>query len=352
MLLLPIACAPSATRAALPPNPLGIVTNASKGAVGEPSPLSFPADDAAHPGNFIEWWQWWLHFKTSDGHRYGATVTFFAFPISSALTGAGLGIRRTDVRFTDLSARSPYYASKYGTDPVANVADGFALKAAGQQANGGDGHDRLHLAVGGYTLDVRASTTKPPIPYANSAGFVRIDPLETAQVYERWRMSLSGTLLGRGRHVRVSGTAWSEHGWGNIPSVAAIEWDFFQLQLADGRDMLVARVKHIGGIPAFLYVGAIRDKHGTITYLHQGDFRIQPTGAWRRDATCTYPSGWNITIRAQRFTMTPSVRDQEIRSFYGNLWDGETDISGAGRGVGIAELLNYCYLPQPLELLH
>jgi predicted secreted hydrolase len=331
---------------------MGIVPNVLNGAIGEPSPLSFPADDAAHPGNVLEWWQWWLHFKTSDGHRYGATVTFFAFPISSALTSAGIGIRRTDVRFTDLSARSSDYASKYGADPVANVADGFALNAAGQRASGGDGHDRLHLAVGGFALDARAGTAQPPVPYANPAGVVRIDPLETVRAYERWRMRLHGTLDVHGRRVYISGTAWFEHGWGNVPSVAAIQWDFFQLQLAGGRDMLVAQVKHVGGTPAFLYVGAIRDKHGTITYLHQGDFQIQPTGTWRRDATCTYPSGWNITVRGQRFVMTPSVRDQEIRSFYPSLWDGETDITGAGRGLGIAELLNYCYLPQPLELLH
>lgn len=51
----------------------------------------------------MEYWQWWLHLKARDGHQYGAVLVFYEFPLSSALDGAGFGLRRTDVRLTDLT---------------------------------------------------------------------------------------------------------------------------------------------------------------------------------------------------------------------------------------------------------
>jgi hypothetical protein len=56
-------------------------------------------------------------------------------------------------------------------------------------------------------------------------------------------------------------------------------------------------------------------------------------------------------VKGQRFVVTPTPKDQEVRSLYGNFWDGETAITGASRGVGIAELLDYCHAPSPFAQL-
>jgi hypothetical protein len=56
-------------------------------------------------------------------------------------------------------------------------------------------------------------------------------------------------------------------------------------------------------------------------------------------------------VKGQRFVVTPTPKDQEVRSLYGNFWDAETAITGASRGVGIAELLDYCYAPSPFAQL-
>ncbi|MHB8695112.1 MAG: lipocalin family protein [Solirubrobacteraceae bacterium] len=103
--------------------------------------------------------------------------------------------------------------------------------------------------------------------------------------------------------------------------------------------------------PDLPLLGATRDKHGNVTYLHKGDFQITPTGTWPRDATCTYPSGWQLTVLGRHYTVTPVLKNQELRSVYPTFWDGETNITGGAQGQGVAELLNYCYAPQPLELL-
>lgn len=339
--------------AALPPNPLQIVQNEANGSLTTLPPLQFPRDDSSHPGNFVEYWQWWLHLRASNGRRYGAVVVFFEFPASSALDAAGVGIRRTDVRLTDLSTDRVYSSSKwYDGTPAPSVPDGFDLASLGQRARGGNGNDRLHIAIHGFSLDLRTRGTRAPIPVGEPNGVNRIDPAEMLQIYDRWRMPTRGTISHRGRTLPVTGTSWFEHGWGNGFSLVAVQWDYFQLQLADGRDILVAQVRHAADTPNFAYVGGIRSRSGKLTRLHEGDFTIRPTGTWRRDATCSYPSGWIITIRRQRFVVTPTPRDQEVRSLYGSFWDGETAVTGAARGVGIAELLNLCYAPSPFAELH
>src|SRR5207248_2936704 len=122
---------------ALPTNPLQIVVDEVNGTLGTPAPLRFPADDSSHPGNAIEYWQWWLHLTTSDGRRFGAVVVFYEFPLSSALDTAGVGVRRTDVRLTDLSTGAVYASSKwYDGTPAPSGANGFDLSSLGQTAVG------------------------------------------------------------------------------------------------------------------------------------------------------------------------------------------------------------------------
>lgn len=341
------------TAAAAPASsPLPIVQNELTASLGTFPALRFPADDAAHPGNVVEYWQWWFHLRAADGRRYAAVVVFFEFPLAPQLDRAGVGLRRTDVRLTDLSTgRVSSFSRWYPGAAAPSVPNGFRLESLGQSATGGGGRDRVHIAIGGASLDLRTSGTRPALPIEGPNGVGRADALEVLQAYQRFRMPARGSMTTGGRTLRVTGTAWSEHGWGNWLSVLAVQWDYFQLQLADGRDMLLIQLRHAGGTPNFAYVGTLRSRSGEVTRLHEGDFSIRPTGTWRRDATCVYPSGWIVTVRGERFVVTPTPKEQEVRSLYGNFWDGETAISGAARGVGIAELLNHCYGPSPFAQL-
>lgn len=324
-------------------NPLAIVPNTIQDVLGSPAPLTFPADDSAHTGHMIEDWQWWLRLQTPDGRRFSATIVFFDFPLTSALGAAGVGIRRTDVRLTDLSDGSVHSASTYSTDPLTAVPNGFDLAAAGQTATGGNGDQTLHIAIDGYALDVTATTSRAPVPLVNPEGYVRLDPLEVARIYNRWRMDTTGTVQKNGQTMHVTGATSFEHIWGTIPPT--IQWDAFYLHLNDGRDMQIAQVRRAPGTPNFLYTGTIRDQQGNVRYLQQGDFTIAPTGTWRRDATCAYPSGWKIRVSGDQFTVVPSVINQEVRSLYGSYWDGDTTVTGGPGGDGVADLLNYCQVP-------
>jgi predicted secreted hydrolase len=332
--------APVDANAAAPGSALGNVIGDMQ---ANRQPVTLPADDAAHGGNFVEWWQWWLHLRTKSGRRFGATVTFFHAPLDPALGATGAGVRRTDFRITDPASGASPSGSRYSSQPVAIIPNGFELDGGGQRASGGNGRDKLHVEAGRYSLDVQTKARRRPAPLFSPDGFFRYDRAQTVRVYERHRMSAKGVVNVGGRRMRVVGTSWFEHGWGNMPSVVHISWDFFQLELRDGRDIQIAKVRDYPGGPVFLEEGVVTHRNGRRQYLGPGDFEIVPTGTWTRDPLCTYPSGWRLRVHQSWFRVKPDLVDQEIRSGVAPvIWDGNTSITGDSKGRGIAELLNYC----------
>lgn len=310
-----------------------------------PSPVELPKDEAAHAGYVLEWWQYWSHLRTSTGHRYGTTITFFHIPAGTAPAGE---MRRTDLRITDVTGKSFHQSSVYSGEPVAVTPNRYHLRAAGQQADGGGGHDSWRIALDGYVFALSSKDLKSAVPLFGPSGFYAPDPAESARLYERQRMPTTGYVTTHGQRLPIKGTTWLEHGWVNMPSIATINWDYFQLELRDGRDVEVAQVRRAVGAPVYLVQGQVRMPTGAVHYLKPDDIQIRATGQWRRDASCSYPSGWVITVLNEKFVVTPTARDQEVRSPILSVWDGETDVRGASGkliGQGIAEPLNYCPAP-------
>ena len=79
------------------------------------------------------------------------------------------------------------------------------------------------------------------------------------------------------------------------------------------------------------------EQMGATTVVVMNNAGADPHGAIRIYKEKVLPA-----VKGQRF-VTPTPKDQEVRSLSGNFWDGETAITGASRGVGIEELLDYCY---------
>ena len=187
--------------------PLAIVSNEMTATFGTPAPLRFPTDDAAHDGNFVEWWQWWLHLQDSRGKRYDAVVVFYQFPFSPAEHKTGAWLRRTDLRITDVANRSVRAFSTWSYEnPYPTLPNRFDLRSLGQSATGSGGNDSLKLSFEGVELNLRTVGNQPAIPISADNGLNRVDALEALQIYERWRMPASGTLKVDGRERGVTGT--------------------------------------------------------------------------------------------------------------------------------------------------
>jgi predicted secreted hydrolase len=307
-----------------------------------PDPVDLPHDDAAHKRQFYEWWQWWPHVTTPHGQRFGLTLEFLGQ--FSALNDPR--VWRVDWRVTDVTNGASAADAALTIERNVEVENGFDFASCGQSAVGGGGHDRIEIRQGADRFVLEIAETRPPVPLFAPEGYVSDSrfPGQFLCIYQRQRMRARGTWYRGGAATPVEGTAWFEHGRGNLLGFGINRSDYAQLELEDGRDIVVAHT-YLPRVADVVWLGQISDGTSTQYLSHkEGEFDIQPAGAWKRDATCTYPGYWNVRVRDENFVVTPTYPDQEIPG-YPVLWDGEARITGDATGWGVAHARHYCEVP-------
>jgi predicted secreted hydrolase len=307
--------------------------------------ISLPADDAPHDDTYIEFWWWYGHLVAPEGRRFAFLVWFASKPSEH--------IQWADYTLTDLSTGTFHY----GREPLilgrpAATEDGFELRGDQGSATGGDGHDELHFYVDGYELDLSLESIKPPVIHLGD-GYMTLY-CNSSYFYSRPRMRTVGTLSQGGTTVPVTGTSNFLRQWGFNVALEVANTTYLSFQLDDGRDVSlgVARLRQ-DGEEATLRLGSISDAQGNVTTLHSGDFSIVPTGFWRRDASCSDPVEYDITVEGLHLHARPSLQQAEVRATRWPLlfalwpawpvyWDGETIIDGDATGRGWMDLNRFC----------
>jgi predicted secreted hydrolase len=154
-------------------------------------------------------------------------------------------------------------------------------------------------------------------------------------------MTASGSLTVGAKTMRVTGSAWFDHQWGDFISVGGGGWDWFALNLGDGTDVTLSMVRAADGSYPLVY-GTLVAPDGTARPLGGGDFTVTATAHWTSPRTgATYPAGWTVAIPSAgiRAQLTPSVAQQELdtRATTGVVyWEGSQRVSATdgGRDVG------------------
>jgi Predicted secreted hydrolase len=120
-------------------------------------------------------------------------------------------------------------------------ANGFKLSAdrhGSISAVGGNGHDRLHSAIGDYILDLDLQATKPPALHYSGDPHPYVFGGYT-YYYSRPQMTTTGTLQIAGKTHRVSGTSWFDRQYGELFQAIAQGWQWFAIELADNRQIML-----------------------------------------------------------------------------------------------------------------
>jgi predicted secreted hydrolase len=157
-------------------------------------------------------------------------------------------------------------------------------------------------------------------------------------------MMTEGTLTVGDREFNVQGSSWFDHEWGTSAlGPEATGWDWFGLQLEDGRELMLFHIRTSDGGIAQTSGGTLVEADGTHRWLNADEFTIEPITTWTSSITdTTYPSGWKISIPEEglELVVEPLVKDQEMRL---NLeyWEGAVQVSGTVNGQGYVELTGY-----------
>ena len=328
-----------------------------------PRPFVFPADAGPHPDFRTEWWYYTGNLETADGRHFGFQLTFFrtalappgaAAPRASAWAARQLYLAH--FALTDTAGRRFHAWSRMGRE---------ALGLAGAQASPFrvwvDDWSAESESAGGLTVRLRAAETaaaidlvlrsEKPLVLQGEHGLSRKgpEPGNASYYYSLSRMSARGTVRAGGEPIAVSGLAWMDREWSTSAlGPGLVGWDWVALQLDDGRDLMVYRLRRRDGTADPRSAGAVIAADGAARPLGPEDAALAPLGHWTSPRSgVRYPSRWRLAVPAAGLDLqiTPRLPDQEL--LVGTrYWEGAVRVEGtaAGRpvaGRGYVELVGY-----------
>jgi predicted secreted hydrolase len=330
--------------------------------------FAFPRDHGSHPEFRIEWWYLTGHLWDAASNRFGFQATFF---------------RTAAPRTTNEVADS----SSFGTGQlflahmaVSEPATGRFLHQERLNREGWDAGaatDTLRVWNGNWSLEfidpaagtmrlrggVRAEAAfnlalrpvKPLVVFgADGVSRKGASPAAASLYLTFPRLAAAGTLTLDGRARAVQGQAWMDHEFSSSQLDAdQAGWDWASIQLHDGREVMLYRLRlKDGGTDEFSTLAWV-DREGRVRHFGPDRFRLEPLGRWRSPRTGgEYPLGFALTLPdadgAGEITLRlePLLRDQELTGAVGGVpyWEGACRVLDAGgRHVGEAfvELTGY-----------
>ncbi|HEY0781335.1 MAG TPA: lipocalin-like domain-containing protein [Thermoanaerobaculia bacterium] len=336
-----------------------------------PRPFVFPADHGTHPDFKSEWWYYTGNVAADDGRRFGFQLTFFR----GALAPPELPMPPTPPRASAWATRQAFLAHFALTDAAGRrfraferwerealglagaQAEPFRVWVAGWQATAAgpldaSGTPPMHLEAqaGDAALDLTLQPGEAPLPQGER-GLSRKggEAGNASYYYSLTRMPAAGSLRVGAERIAVRGLAWMDREWSTSSlSPGLVGWDWLALQLADGRDLMLYRLRRSDGGSDPWSAGTLTDGHGGSRHLAAADFRLTPLGAWRSPRTGSrYPSGFRVEVPAERLDLAvrPLVEDQELDLSF-RYYEGAVTVEANGRpgvlaGRGYLEMTGY-----------
>jgi predicted secreted hydrolase len=300
--------------------------------------VQLPRDEAPHHET-EEWWYYTGHLMGTDPagqlRCYGFEYTTFQL-----LDAGPQPVYLGNVAITDLNRGTFHYGLEMDSYPVPNTPGGFSLHTGDWTMSGGSGRGALNAGIPGYSFDLQLQTSALPVLHGDK-GNIPYGPLGTSKYYSWTSLLTSGTIIDNGVPVKVSGLSWMDHQWGAFDFSTGAGWDWFSVQLTNGRQYMLYFIRDRSGAIVEA-LGTQVDQAGTkVTHLAPSSFSLTTTGSWTSPATgIAYGSGWRLNVPGGSLTVTPRQVDQEVNLLdtpQGNAyWEGDAAVRGVIDGSPVA----------------
>ncbi len=138
-----------------------------------------------------------------------------------------------------------------------------------------------------------------------------------------------------------------DHEWSSRTLAEHLQgWDWFSIQLEDGRDLMLFKLRRDDGGWDPYNAGSLRGPDGDLQILSADDFTIEETGTWNSPETgVTYPNSWRLSVAGLKLEVEAALADQELRTSV-RYWEGAVRVKGGARGRGYVELVGYEKAPR------
>jgi predicted secreted hydrolase len=329
-----------------------------------PRAIGLPADHGPHPGFRTEWWYWTGNLRAAGdaaGRRFGFQLTFFrtALAPTTASRQSAWGTRdvyMAHLALTDVDAGRFHAGDRWarGTLDLAG-AQGAPFRVwlgdwVAETRDEAGRSFRLRAGEGDVRIDLTLAEGKPPVLHGER-GLSRksAEPGNASYYYSLTRMPVSGAVHTGGRAFPVEGLAWMDREWSTSAlGPDQVGWDWFALQLDDGRELMLYRLRQRDGGISAASQGTLVAADGLARALDRDAVEVLVLDHWTSPRGGTrYPARWRLRVPSAGIDLvvTPLLRDQEL-DLAVRYWEGAVRVEGTAggralQGSGYVELVGY-----------
>lgn len=325
-----------------------------------PRRFQFPADHGPHPGFRTEWWYFTGNLATAEGHRFGYQLTFFRVALSPSPADRPSRWGSSDIimahfALTDVEGRTFHHFERFSRSALGLAgAGGRPLRVwledwSATETGENPWRMRLTAREGNVAVDLTVTASRPVV--LNGEGGLSQksgEPGNASYYYSLPRMETAGTVTAGGKNFAATGLSWLDREWSTSalgPDQAG--WDWFALQLDDGRDVMFYRLRRRDGGTEPWSSGTLVAADGSYRHLTREEVGVNVLQWWRSPASgFSYPSRWRLSIPTERLDLeiAPLIPDQELLVTV-RYWEGAVQVQslapGGPNGSGYLEMTGY-----------
>ncbi|MGF1705328.1 lipocalin-like domain-containing protein [Enterovibrio baiacu] len=309
--------------------------------------LVFPDDYGVHNSFRQEWWYITANLSDKNGQQYGVQWTLFRSAMSPEQKEGWNDNHIYMAHFVVTSANETYSAERFARAGIGQAGvtlspfeawiDNWSWSSKGDLPFPAM-LTAQHQDVG---IDLNMTAKKAEI-LQGQQGYSQKHATENVASYyfSVPRIEMSGTLTIGGQAVDVSGLGWMDREW----STKALSddqrgWDWFSLQLNDGRSLMLAQVRSEAGPYRF---GALVEEDGKSRTLASQEITMMPMSFSKMEEGRYIPTEWQVSVASEDIALTTEpLNNDNWLPFMFPYWEGPIQFEGSHSGVGFMEATGY-----------
>jgi len=317
-------------------------------------PIIFPDDLGQHPDFQSEWWYYTGNLADAAGNRFGFQLTFFRRGLTPGLANRPSEWASNQVYFahftvTDVAGHSFTFHERFSRGSPGRAGaqsspyyvwldDWYAREV-------GPGKVQLKAKAEDIALDLVLEQAKPAARQGDQGLSQKSDePGNARYYYSLTNNPARGTITTPRGAFAVTGNAWTDHEWSTSGlGPDAVGWDWFSLQLDDGREIMYFNIRKEDGSVEAVSGGTLIELDGRTRQLPREEVEITVLDTWPSPGSgATYPAEWLFAIPAEgiELRIKPLLPQQELRVSF-TYWEGAVRIEGTQQGYGYIEMTGY-----------
>ncbi len=314
--------------------------------------FEFPRDHGSHPEFRTEWWYVTGHLDAEAGRRFGFQVTFFRQ--ARREDGRTLHLHLAHAALLDVRTGRFVHEERLnreGWDAESSVTT-LAVRNGNWSLKLGEATQRLRIAAtlrSEVLLQLELEAVKPLVVFGKNGVSRKGASAEAASHYLTWpRLKTTGTVKVGTEERQVSGEAWMDHEFSSSQLEAGqVGWDWAAIQLKDGREIMVYRMRRKDGTKDAFSTLAVVERDGKTRHVASDAFSWEVLGKWKSPRNgAEYPIRAGIRFEDESFELRPLAEDQEQDGGITRLpyWEGACDVldaRGQVAGRAFLELAGY-----------